>query len=74
MEDSANIPSCLLEPDGVFQNLTVAAGVTVKLLQNGKTCLAVVDGRGESTILLNESERHHLVSLLRGKRASEEKP
>lgn len=71
MEDSASIPSCLLEPDGVFQNLTVAVGVTVKQLQNGKTRLAVADGAGESVILLNVSERHHLVSLLRGDSASE---
>lgn len=70
MEDSANIPSCLLESDGVFQNLTVAVGVTVKQLQNAKTRLAVADGTGESAILLNESERHHLVSLLRGGSAS----
>jgi len=70
MPDSAIIPSGLLEADGVFQNLTVAVGITVKPLQDGKTRLAITDGISESAILLNKAERLHLITLLGGSSAS----
>ena len=64
MPDSANIPETLSEVDGVFQNLTVAVGVSVKLVANGMTRLEVTDRDSKAGILLTDAERRHLVTLL----------
>ena len=64
MPDSTIISSGLLEPDGVYQNVTVAVGITVKPIPGGKVRLAITDTAGEATILLSEAERLHLINLL----------